>query len=240
MTENFQSPERISHHLRSKPSTPIEIPKRSRTSRSHKAFGDQLSSPDLLFEMSPCSAEKSATSKRLPSPSSSSRENEDFMYRAPPFPIHPPGYNHQLRSEMSCQRLTPTSKPSLVHVGPEFQNFGQIQPSLSDGAQALNTHNAHGGRRPKTTRKITGFTPIIEHQPASDDNLAPKKLVLPPPPRRSSYSSSPWILPGRGDHREEDISYSQTDPSMLEFHNHLLQRMENRDSSRFKPLHTCL
>uniref|UniRef100_A0A8H8CGE8 Uncharacterized protein n=1 Tax=Psilocybe cubensis TaxID=181762 RepID=A0A8H8CGE8_PSICU len=190
--------------------------------------------------MSPCSAEQPSASKGPPSPSSSSRESDPFMYRAAPFPIHSPVVNRQLRSKMSCQRLTPTSKPSLVQVGSEFQNFAQADSSLSDGPQALSTNNVHIGRKTKTTTKVTGFIPIIEHQPMGDDNLVPKKLVLPPPPRRSSYSSSPWILPGRGDHREEDISYSQTDPSMFEFHNHLLQRLENRDSSRLKPQHTCL
>ncbi|PPQ81279.1 hypothetical protein CVT25_015063 [Psilocybe cyanescens] len=193
--------------------------------------------------MSPCSAEKSAISKRHPSPSSSSRENEPFMYCAPPLAIHPTGYIPQLRSKIPCQHLTPSRKPSLIQVGTEFQHFGQTKSSLShlsDGAQALSTLDVHGSRRPNPTTKITGFTPIIDYQPSSDESLGPKKLVLPPPPRRSSYSSSPWILPGRGDHREEDISYSQTDPSIFEFHNHLLQRMENRDSSRFKPVHTCL
>ncbi|KDR82634.1 hypothetical protein GALMADRAFT_238065 [Galerina marginata CBS 339.88] len=243
VTEKSKSPERISYHLRSKPSMPIEIPKRRRmTSSPNNSPNNFHVSPDLIFEMSPLSPNFSPNSIHPAPPTSPDKNHEPFMYHAPSLRPYASGSKPQLRSKKSCHRVMPSRTPrSAGQVAPELHltkfassrrfDDGHVPNPLPDRCGTIVMHS---------TTKITGFVPLIEHQPLVSDKPLKPITPLPPPPRRSSFSSSPWILPGRGDFHEEDVSYSQADPSTLEFRNHLLRRMENRDSSRFKSLHSCL
>lgn len=189
--------------------------------------------------MSPISPQALAASKSPPSGSTPDYNNEPFMYNAPSLRIYPSGYTNKLRTKISCQNVKHFCKPNHPHAGTELHHPRCTKSPLSqnlDVSQVLHPPTKHTSMRLHPTTKITGFVPIVEHQPSTD--LPKKKKDLPPPPRRSSYSSSPWILPGKGDHYE-DVLYTPTDIN-LNFHDHLLQRMDNRDSSsRFKDLRSC-
>ncbi|KAF9561337.1 hypothetical protein CPC08DRAFT_707470 [Agrocybe pediades] len=226
-TEHSPSPERISHHLRPKVATAIDIPKRRRPA------GDQNLSPDLLFEMSPVS--KNSPIGTAPSSTNSSLD-QPFMYRAPSFKPLPPKPLSGQSFHSTKNLCSDTSGAGSVFTGPKTARlpetpktavFPSLQPDL------------YGAKRTQPKTKITGFVPLFEHQPpASDEGSKPKRPPL-PPPRRSPHSS-PWILSGTSDPHGTCVgSYSLTDPSALEFHHHLLRRIDNRDSSRLKSLHTC-
>ncbi|KIM43245.1 hypothetical protein M413DRAFT_444054 [Hebeloma cylindrosporum] len=243
MSEISKSPERIPYHLRCKPSTPIEIPILRRPSSSPLNSSEEPKSPDMIFEMSPVSPTFPSLSKMYPNSGNSTTEtntNEPFMYHIPTFRRSPQGNGTQLRSKIA-RRVMPSKALTTVPAKTEF-----LPARSSEGRSSRDERiaNAHAGfpqpTASQTTTKISGFTPLIDHQPpmAADQPSRPT-IPLSPPSRRGSYSS-PWILPGRSDRYEEDISYSLADPGPLEFRQHLLRRIECQDSSRMKSLHSCL
>ena len=202
----------------------------------------QPKSPDLIFEMSPISPISPPFNNSNPlSTSNNLNDHTPFVYSVPVY-VPRCRANTEIRSR---QRVTPSlmaAPISAVH-----RNAWRTQTTHPEGVKEnYDSHNgtAHSERkglpRAQSTTKITGFIPIVEHQPSMADHYPSKPVGrLSPPPRRASYSSSPWILPSN-DKVEDDIAYSQTDPSLLEFKRHLLRRIENRDSSRFISFQSCL
>jgi hypothetical protein len=175
------------------------------------------------------------------STSNNLNDHTPFVYSAPVY-IPRCRTNTEIRSR---QRVMPSL--SVAPISAVHRNAWRTQTTHAEGVN--DDYNSHNGTpqsetkdlpRAQSTTKITGFIPIVEHQPSMADHH-PEEPVgrLLPPPRRASYSSSPWILPSN-DNVEDDIAYSQMDPSLLEFKRHLLRRIENRDSSRFMSFHSCL
>jgi len=121
-----------------------------------------------------------------------------------------------------------------THAEPEDLNYDY------DSHDGISQSKRKGLPRAQSTTRITGFIPIVEHQPPMTDHYPSKPIGrLSPPPRRSSHSSSPWIL-SSNDGVEDEVAYSQMDPSLFEFKQHLLRRIENRDASRFMSFQSCL
>jgi len=161
------------------------------------------------------------------------------MYRAPP--LKPFSPKPQPRHIFNSKNLSSdTSGADFLSARETEYTHLPGKPSSNHGAMYSVNADLRGVKKLHSTKKITGFVPLNEHQPPdSDEACKPKRPPL-PPPRRSSHSSSPWILAGRSDLHETCAgSYSQADPSAFEFHHHLLRRIENRDSTRLKSLHSC-
>jgi len=245
--EKARSPERTPYHSCCKPATPIEIPRRSRFIPSPiRSPVDQPASPDLLFEMSPtCSSfPAQATAYPLSMAHSKDADDQPFMYTVPI--IRPPGTELATWPRRKTSRpnvTTPSRNLNTTMVGAHSRaRQWETFPLKVVGTADVITHSADCNVPPGThsTTKITGFYPLNADQPPTFDDLPKSMERLSPPPRRSSYSPSPWILPGRSDNYDEDLSYSLADPSAFEFQRHLLRRIENKDSSRFASLHSCL
>jgi len=240
LTTGRSSPDHTFYHSRRKPSTPIEIPRRGRPFVSPLVSPiDQPKSPDLIFDMSPISPISPPFNRSIPlSTSNNLNDHTPFVYSVPVY-IPRCRTKTEIRSR---QRVMPslTAAPiSAIH-----RNVWRTQATHPEGENVNHNGTTHSERkdlsRTQSTMKITGFIPIVEHQPSIPDDYPSKPVErLSPPPRRASYSSSPWILPSN-DNVEDDIAYSQKDPSLLEFKRHLLRRIENRDSSRFMSFHSCL
>jgi len=233
------SPDHVFFHSRRKPSTPIEIPRRGRSFVPPLVSPiDQAKSPDLIFDMSPISPPFNH-SIPLSTSNNLNEHTPSFVYSVPVY-IPRCRANTEIRSR---QRVIPSLTAAPVH-----RNVWQSQTTHTEGVS--DNYDSHNGTaqserkdllRTQSTTKITGFIPIVEHQPSMADDYPSKPVGrLSPPPRGASYSSSPWILPSNDDNVEDDIAYSQMDPSLLEFKRHLLLRIENRCSSRFMSFHSCL
>ncbi|KAF9485891.1 hypothetical protein BDN70DRAFT_870826 [Pholiota conissans] len=245
MNEKSDSPERPSRHSRFKASTPIAIPPRRRSSPNTPI------SPDMLFEMSPVSPTLPPSSSPPPSssiyPSASQSKphettiHERFMYHVPIIRHSPDIPESQSRHEIPRQTIMPLSTVTF-RSGTEKPSAALPESNVahtSEIAHNFPTQKEHvGTKRIQSTTKITGFTPINEHQPPIYEKLPRPTIPLHPPPRRPSFSSSPWLLPSRNDRYEDDVSYSQADPSQFEFQRHLLRRIENQDPSRYKSAQT--
>ena len=237
------SPDHVFFHSRRKPSTPIEIPRRGRPFVSPLVSPiDQPKSPDLIFDMSPISSSSPFNHSIPLSTSNNLNDHTPFVY-SPPVYIPRCRTNSEIRSR---QRVMPSLTAAPVSAA--HRNIWRTQTTH---AEVFNdNYDSHNGTpqseredlpRAQSTTKITGFIPIVEHQPSMADHYPSKPVGrLSPPPRRASYSSSPWILPSKKDNVEDDIAYSQMDPNQLEFKRHLLRRIENRDSSRRMSFQNCL
>lgn len=216
---------------------PIEIPTRRRpivsplTSPVERQF-----SPDLLFEMSPITSEYSPSTNHpfKLSTSSTIRDHEPFMYNVPSF-----------------SDLRPLNSGShLPHRGVPY-GFADVMPAEADRSNQQISRTtfrqptsyavyANPWSKPSSpsavkgtpTTKISGFRPINQNQPPMA-NPAPRSTKrLSPTPRRSSYSSSPWILPGKEESQEGDLAYSETDSGALDFQAHMLRRFEKQNPSQ--------
>lgn len=225
---------------------PIEIPILRRPSSSPLDSADGPTSPDMIFEMSPISPTFPSLSNMYPNsarPTTETNTNEPFMYYIPTF-RRSPRNGTQLRSKIA-RRVMPSKALTTVPARTKFLPAGSSEgppprDELPDNARAGFPQSIpRCVTVSQSTTKISGFTPLIDQPPMGADQPSRPTIPLSPPPRRGSYSS-PWILPGRSDRYEEDISYSLADPSLLEFRQHLLRRMECQDSSRMKSLHSCL
>ncbi|CAA7261443.1 unnamed protein product [Cyclocybe aegerita] len=253
--EKTTSPERISYHLRCKPSNPIEIPRCRRSGpASFNSPMDGPMSPDLIFEMSPISPTFPSLSTMYPMPLSPSNKmteqdlatspNEPFMYSVPVFRPCPPSSGTWPRSKTARQGVMPSRKLNAIPITAHGRQHRRkeicaaIFDVFDDSAHVPGPDDC-GVPRTQSTTKITGFSPINEYQPVCDQPQKPTRR-LSPPPRRSSFSSSPWILPGKSDCYEDDVSSSPIDAGALEFRRHLLGRIENKTASRFASFHSCL
>ena len=193
--------------------------------------------------MSPTSPTFQPRRKHSVSPHSD-KDDEPFMYHAPPFRPYPLENATQPPSKRSGQYAMPLRNSNAVQAPAQLRPPHPTKHSpLHRPDKPLSSTSSSitiGSSLTSTTTKITGFVPLIEHQHLVSDEPRKPVQTLTPPPRRPSFSSSPWILPGRGRSHEMDACYSQADPSALEFREHLLRRMDSRDASRLKTLRTCL
>lgn len=229
--------------IHNKPSTPIEIPRRCRPilSVSSSPIGRPMS-PELLFEMSPITSD-------FPSPPAyslglrKSREPEPFLYHFPAFPArrHPFGLRTQASSHNALHSGTTPHPPSTLSVSTvsNATNRHPLPCRLED--DDISPVPLASSRKPNSTIKMTGFSPSTPIQPlVSRQNRSPgrswKHNTLSPPPRSSSYSSSPWILPGKSDLTEEDLTYLEADPSAFDFEKYLMRRIENQNHICFREI----
>ncbi len=238
MKEKSKSPERHSRHSRSrlKDSTPIAIPPR------RKSSPESLSqSPDMIFDMSPISPTFSPPPSMYPPTSRPNsdelRSHEHFMYNIPIFRKPPDGAASHLRQQISRQNDVLLRNDSLdsLRLGPEFVNPRNTERSTTHASGTAHTavsrqEHLRNIKTHPTTTKIIGFVPINEHQPPIYEKPPRPTIPLNPPPRTTSYASTSRAA----DKVEDDVSYSQADPSLFEFQRHLLRRIENQDPSRFK------
>lgn len=186
----------------------------------------------------------SPTSPPFHRTSNNLNNNTPFVYNVPVY-IPPCRTNTGTRfsTMRSLQRVMPSSTAAPISAA--HRNAWRTRATHAESVN--DDHDSHDAQsegnglpRVQSTTKITGFIPIVEHQPnATDHHLSKPVGRLSPPPRQASHSSSPWILPSN-DNIEDDIAYSQIDPILLEFKQHLLQRIESRDASRFMSFHSCL
>jgi len=241
-TGRSSSPDHRFIHSPRKPSTPIEIPRRGRSFMSPLVSPiEQPKSPDLIFDMSPISPISPSFNHSVPLSTSNSLNGHT------PFVYSPPVYNPPCRANTEIHsRERFMSSSTAVPVSAVPGNVWRTQTTHAEGVN--DDYDSHNGTpqfetkdllRTQSTTKITGFIPIVEHQPSMADHPSKPVGRLSPPPRRASYSSSPWILPSK-DSVDDDIAYSQMDPILLEFKRHLMRRIENRDSRRFMSFHSCL
>jgi hypothetical protein len=197
--------------------------------------------------MSPASSSSPLLSNMYPNSANSPTEQntkEPFMYHIPTFRSCPQGNGNQLRTNIACPIMPSETSTAIPSAGTELLPVRRSEARYSQRPgtpRAGFQSTSHGIGVSQSTTKISGFTPLIDHQPPMGaDRPSRPTIPLVPPPRRGSYSSSPWILPGRSDLCEDDVSYSLADPSPVEFRQHLIRRMECRDPSRMKSLHSCL
>lgn len=196
-------------------------------------------SPELLFEMSPITSD-------FPSPPThalglrKSREPEPFLYHFPAFPArrHTFGLRTQASSHNTLHSGTTPHTPSILSVS-NATNRRPLPCRLED--EDISPVPLASSRKTNSTIKMTGFSPLTPIQPlVSRQNSSParswKHNTLSPPPRSSSYSSSPWILPGKSDVIEEDLTYLEADPSAFDFEKHLMRRIENQNHIRFREI----
>lgn len=213
-------------------SSPIQIPQKRRpmvpTSFSPLT---QALSPEMIFEMSPTTSD---FARHTPfSLANSPTPRRDFLYNIPKFSSPKlPGSGASGSSEKvnaSLDASPPTNISIVKHPTPR-----RSHSFLAECDLLLEAPNA------KHTTKITGFLPmkgdILDVQP-QDQNVPLERLS--PGPRRSSYSS-PWILPGKGERTEEDLAYSQVDPSAFDYERQLLQRIENQNRPRLGGLRSYM
>ncbi|KAF8798853.1 hypothetical protein BYT27DRAFT_6880806 [Phlegmacium glaucopus] len=243
-TGRSSSPDHITFHSRRKPSTPIEIPKRRRPIVSPLISPlDQPKSPDLIFDMSPISPiSPSPFNHTIPLSTSNKMSNHGpFIYNVP---VYIPSCHSNTATRFSTssrQRVMPSSTAAPISAA--HRNAWRTQTTHAENVNDSEDSNSQSERddlsQTPLTTKITGFIPSVEQQPPIVDYPSKPVGRLSPPPRQESYSSSPWILPGTGN-VEDDIAYSQIDPSVFEFKRHLLRRIENRDASQFMSFHSCL
>ncbi|KAH0586130.1 hypothetical protein J132_01413 [Termitomyces sp. J132] len=227
-----------SHNLlHSTSSTPIEIPRR----RTSSSWTDgRPMSPDLIFEMSPVSSDFSSV---LHSGFTDAVTNEPFLYS---FPKISPHCTHvkPRRLLQPLQRHLSSEIGSLLAFDSVNTEYDRPSPALcSDNddqdilASSLTYSTTTITKSPSSsTTKITGFTPatpisLVAHGPARG-----KSQRLSPPPRTSSYSSSPWIMPGKNDVQQGESGSLDIDPGSFEFDRHLTRRIENQNSRKFRKI----
>lgn len=213
-------------------SSPIQIPPKRRpiVPTSFSPFTQALS-PEMVFEMSPVASD---FPRHTPfSLANSPTPRRDFLYAIPKFSSPKPlgssnsGSSGKLKGSADA---SPPSYPSLIkHPTPQRSHCALDECDLLPEASVR-----------KATKKITGFKPLkgdmLDVQP-QDQNVPLERLS--PGPRRSSYSS-PWILPGKGEYTEEDLAYSQVDPSAFDYERQLLQRIENQNRPRLGGLRSYM
>lgn len=231
-SSNAHSTPEIQYLPRTKPSTPIEIPSRQKTIVSSYLLSPvgRPTSPELVFEMSPISPNFSSPSHYLGfSASETSPQSERFMYS---FPVYT-GRPHE-RDDLCQRRLSvPTtgSDPTytLRHTSPR-DPLADCDCEQDDIPQSTEYHTC-------STTKIAGFVPVFSTEPRISTATSPAQPLqhLSPPPRKCSYSTSPWLIPGRGpnqNYHAGDVMSAEADPTVLDFGCYLLQRMQNQKSSR--------
>lgn len=174
------------------------------------------------------------------STSNKMNNHPSFVYSVPVFipPCHT-NTGTRFSTMRSRQRVMPSS--TAAPISAVHRNVRRTQTTLNeniidDSHDGDSQSERNGLGRVQSTTKITGFTPIIEHQSPMTEHPSKPVRRLSPPPRQPSHSPS---LP-ESDNVEDDIAYSQMDPSIFEFKSHLLRRIENREANRFMSFHRCL
>ncbi|KAF9463004.1 hypothetical protein BDZ94DRAFT_1259853 [Collybia nuda] len=229
----------LHHAIHNRPSTPIEIPSRRRPLVSTSSPIRRPMSPELLFEMSPIISE-------FPSPPTYTlglrepREPEPFLYPFPPFPArsHPPAFRTHRPSLITLHSGVTPQTPSILSVSNTMNGCASLCRLEDDDISPIPLVSSS---KTDTKTKISGMSPSTPVRSLiSPSNHSPtrawKHRVLSPPPRSSSYSSSPWILPGKSDLIEDDRASLEADPSMFDFEKHLMRRIENQNHVRFREI----
>ncbi|KAF5382540.1 hypothetical protein D9615_002820 [Tricholomella constricta] len=219
------------YDIRNKLSTPIKIPTRRRQIAPWNGSPPgRPMSPDLIFEMSPVSSAIHSPSRHgagFTDPSQNLDSQEPFMYSFPKFSAHR-NYMHSTRRSQGLQN---TIFPSPFAGSPAITKHSSPRPILAPSLTSSSTTIT----KKSSITKITGFTPVT---PISTQAYSPirglKMKRLSPPPRSSSYSSSPWILPGKSDAQDDESGSLDADPSSYEFDRHLMRRIEKQNPRRFR------
>lgn len=228
----------LPYAIPNKPTTaPIEIPHRCRpaVSRTPPSSVGRPTSPDLIFEMSPVSSESPSAGRFAFSFSASKQlEQEPFMYH---FPVLAPRLHPDRRMQRTATNTiySPPKSPSISNTKHRRSPLSQLN---NDDIMTTSSTTT----KVMSTTKITGFTPPLQHPLSVQTPCSPARSLntrrLSPPPRSSSYSSSPWILPGKCDILEGESTSLETDPSAFDFEKHLIRRIDNQNQNplRFRTL----
>jgi hypothetical protein len=244
---------RISGKTQHRPSTPIEIPTRRKAIilPIHNSPIRRPASPELIFEMSPVSSDF-PSSAHYPfsfSASQNTNEREPFMYQ---FPIPSTRYTKSrqrtlptpqtaIRPVLSCSPVTITAAANPKPHQKERVSSASLSDE-DDLPSAFDSLTPPVVVRTATTNKTTGFVPTIAIQPAMPTRVrtpvqpSRRSRHLSPPPRSSSFSSSPWILPGTGEILDADVASVETDPDAFDFERYLIRRIENEKPVRYLPV----
>jgi len=190
--------------------SPIQIPLRRRpTTIPSLSPTSHTLSPEMIFEMSPVTND---TPPHSPFSLHHVSPTETFVYSLPSLSSPP----------------TPRHLKNFIEADPlniRQTSFIMKQCVLDDQDIVPESPT----RQPSTTR-ITGFRPLRDLQ---DENQRLPCLERLSPGPRSSHNASPWIISGHGSGPEEDIAYSQADPSAFDYERQLLRRIQNQSRLRF-------
>jgi hypothetical protein len=123
-------------------------------------------------------------------------------------------YHHGCQNEKPLLYSFPMPCPQpLCHT-----SLGQPQKYSSPSRGYRSAHAKE--HSPQPIQKITGFIPVVESH-VSEEHSSPLGCLSPPP--ISSFSSSPWILPGSCDSSDDETA----SPTSLEFDKYLIQCIES-------------
>ncbi|KAG5648391.1 hypothetical protein DXG03_004965 [Asterophora parasitica] len=217
-------------------STPITIPSRRRPIGSWNGSpAGRTMSPDLIFDMSPVSSDFHSASHHATGFTELSRnldsQEQPFMYSFPKFSAN----RNDMHSGLRAHALQSTILPVPATLAPAIRKHSSplvmddddddLAPSLACSSTTIT--------KSFSTTKINGFTPVNTQAYSPIQSLIKTKR-LDPPPRSSSYSSSPWIMPGKSDTHEDESGSLDADPSSYEFDRHLMRRIESQNPRRFR------
>ncbi|KAJ6557228.1 hypothetical protein DFH09DRAFT_1365264 [Mycena vulgaris] len=214
-----------------KSSAPIEIPGRPQLDPEPSAPTRSMS-PELIFEMepfSPLDLPPTHYSFGL-SASCKTDDREPLLY---PFPVlSKRKFNADRHTHPAPQSSARSQSPlpPMAHPAKPNQRCQSLQlrqnPTPLDPTHAIRAVPIH---------KITGFKPEFGVQSSESHpsiNTAPREKRLAPPPRTSSFSSSPWLLPGRGAASDDEPRSLEVDP--IDFTQYLLRRIDSQKPLQFR------
>lgn len=212
-------------------SSPIQIPQKRNPMVLYPPYAHAMS-PEMLFDMSPESSDPSRDS--FSAAASSVKAEPAFHYY---IPLNPSS-ERQNNSESKPTKSSPNS-PLSRNDSSGSTDVPNVKHPVSRRGHTLvldeNDLSPEGPSRKSSTTRVTGFHPIKGAQFVGEDQYRPVER-LSPGPNWDSFTSSPWILPGRGESSgEEGIACSQVaDPH--DFKRQLLRRIENQNRPRFAAL----
>ncbi|KAF8208589.1 hypothetical protein K438DRAFT_1961187 [Mycena galopus ATCC 62051] len=217
-----------------KSSSPIEIPGRH---DEPEPASERTISPELIFEMEPFSLDLSSTYYSFgQSPSTTPRQTDDrerpLLYS---FPVA--SRLNTDRPHSTPQSTASLSLPPISHtLKPPAKTHRRTRTlQLNTPAQTPPTIDPAHAIRAVPIHKITGFKPDFAVQTPEARlpvKRAPREKPLAPPPR--SASSRPWLLPGRGEASDDELSRSlEMDPTAGDFTQYLLRRIDSQKPLQF-------
>lgn len=226
----------LSCNTQIKPSTPIEIPSRKKSMTSPYSPITRPTSPEqLIFDMSPISPYFPKVSCYSPEFASSPKTNdkETFMYH---FPVLPARYRNFVRRARPSPAACHPTFPSPVDASRAVINPHHIRlQSPRAGRPQFSSRRSYTSSteviKAVPRHRITGFVPSHPDCVPSPSSFPRRASCLPPPTRSRSFSSSPWILPGKCDAQEDDTDIAESLPSALEFDKYLMHCIENEKST---------
>ncbi|TEB22727.1 hypothetical protein FA13DRAFT_1740633 [Coprinellus micaceus] len=219
-------------------SSPIQIPQKRRPIMLSSPYTHTIS-PEMVFEMSPLSSDFPVCHGSFSVSASSVKGDTKFLYSIPLFPSPKRRENSELAPTRSTSSFRTTNSSPLSRNNSSGSNDvpNVKYPAPRRGHSMLddNDLSPEPPSHASSTTKVTGFRPIKGElfETQFEDQYRPR---LSPGPRRDSYTSSPWILPGKGEGSGEGSAYSQADPNPFEFERQLLRRIENQNRPRFAGL----